>query len=60
MNQSDGEVFPAPEWQWPQVFARFAACTIERGSLERKISCTPWQDEQLATVCAPWCIASPW
>ena len=44
---------PAPGWQAPQVFARFAGCTVERGSLDGRMLWTPWQDAQLATLCEP-------
>jgi hypothetical protein len=50
---------PAPEWQAPQVLARLAGFTVERGSLEGKILCTPWQEAQLATVCEPARLARP-
>ena len=43
----------------PQVAARFAGLTVERGSLEGRMSWTPWQDAQFATV-APERSASPW
>ncbi len=44
---------PAPAWQFPQVFGRFAAFTVDRGSSERKMLCTPWQEAQLATLWDP-------
>jgi hypothetical protein len=49
-----------PAWHWPQVFPRFAAFTVERGSLDRKIAWTPWQEAQLAAVSVPSRTAKPW
>ena len=45
--------WPASGWHLPQVLPRFALLTVERGSLEGKMLCTPWQLAQLATVCWP-------
>jgi len=42
-----------------QVLGRFAAFTVERGSVDGKILCTPWQDAQLATLCDPSRAARP-
>ena len=53
------KVSPAPGWHDPQVWARLAALTVERGSLDGKILWTPWQEAQFATVCEPARDASP-
>src|SRR3972149_487464 len=50
----------APGWHWPQVPGRFFGWIVERGSEEGKISCTPWQEEQFATVLSPSRCERPW
>ncbi|HBX44131.1 MAG TPA: hypothetical protein DEH27_10345 [Deltaproteobacteria bacterium] len=50
----------APGWHCPQVTGRFFGFTVERGSAVVKISCTPWQEEQLATVLSPSRWERPW
>ena len=47
-------------WHFPQVTLRFLGFTVERGSLDGKISWTPWQEEQLATVLSPSRWERPW
>ena len=54
------KVCPAPGWHPPQVWARLAGFTVDRGSFEGKILWTPWQEAQLATVCEPERAARPW
>ena len=39
--------------------SRFAGLMVERGSLDGRMLCTPWQLEQLATTTEPPCEASP-
>src|SRR5215213_6587287 len=51
---------PAPGWHLPQVVARFALLTIERGSDDGRIRCTPWHEAQLATVLLPARDERPW
>src|ERR1019366_2160598 len=51
---------PAPGWHWPQVLARFFGLTVDFGSEDGRMLCTPWQLAQLATVCEPDLAAKPW
>src|ERR1700679_3167585 len=48
-----------PLWHWLQVASRLAGLTVERGSLDGRMLCTPWQLEQLATTTDPPCDARP-
>ena len=50
----------APGWHLPQVSARLAELIFDRGSLDGRMSCTPWQLAQLATVFEPTFEAMPW
>src|SRR5260370_29898562 len=51
---------PAPGWHLPQVAGRFFTLTMDLGSSEGRMLCTPWQLAQLATVCDPPFEARPW
>jgi len=59
VHRPSAKAFPASGWHLPQVVGRLALAIEERGSLEGRISCTPWQLAQLATVCEPAFEASP-
>src|SRR4030065_2920661 len=50
----------APGWHFPQVAGTFFGWTIESGSAGGRMSWTPWQEAQLATVREPNLLATPW
>src|SRR5450756_3167257 len=50
----------APGWHFPHVFGTFFGFTMESGSSGGRMSCTPWQEEQFATVREPNWFATPW
>src|SRR5512139_1604272 len=50
----------APGWHFPQVTGRLFWWIVERGSDDLKISWTPWQEEQFATVLSPTRADRPW
>jgi len=51
---------PALGWHFPHVFGRFALLIVEAGSVAGRMSCTPWQEEQLAAFVIPYSTAIPW
>src|SRR4030067_1286115 len=50
----------APGGRFPQVAGPFFGLTIESGSAGGRMSWTPWQEAQLATVREPNLLATPW
>ncbi len=51
---------PMPGWHLPQVWGSVLGLMVESGSLAGRMSWTPWQEAQLATVALPPLSASPW
>ena len=47
-------------WHLPQVNGTLSGDTGESGSFAARMSCIPWQDEQVGASASPRLIALPW